>query len=227
MSLTLNIGHSPSKMVGMSDLTLYGDAAWESPWSFHAMVALEELKLRYKLVALTSPYPEEVKSQLRAYAYLPKTPCLVHGDFWLTESGAISEYLAEAFAPPQYPRIMPSSIEERARARQVMSWLRTSMMGLRADRPTSSVFKRPVTTPLSEKGRADADELTRIALQLIPAGSTSLFSEWSMADVDLALMLTRLVANSDPMPQQLVDYAMAQWGRQSVRKYLAYIPTIH
>jgi glutathione S-transferase len=100
-------------------------------------------------------------------------------------------------------------------------------MGLREDRPTSSVFLRPITTALTEKGKKDADEVTRIALDMIPEGRTTLFTEWSMADVDLALMLTRLIANSDPMPQRLIDYAMAQWGRQSVRKYLAYIPTIH
>jgi glutathione S-transferase len=211
----------------MSDLTLYGDASWQSPWVFHAMVALDELKLRYKLEALKFPIAEDTKTQLRAHAYLPKTPCLVHGSFWLTESSAISEYLAETFAPPDHPRIMPSSIEERARARQVMSWLRTSLMGLREDRPTSSVFLRPITTALTEKGKKDADEVTRVALDMIPEGRTTLFTEWSMADVDLALMLTRLIANSDPMPQRLIDYAMAQWGRQSVRKYLAYIPTIH
>jgi glutathione S-transferase len=211
----------------MSDLTLYGDARWESPWTFHAMVALDELGLKYKLEPLKFPIAEDIKTQLREHAYLPLTPCLVHRDFWLTESSAISEYLAETFAPPAYPRIMPASIEERARARQLMSSLRTSCMGLRADRSTASVFMRPVTNPLSEKGKKDADELIRLALAMIPEGRTTVCSEWSVADTDLALMLMRLVANSDPVPQRLVDYCMAQWGRQSVRKYLAYIPTSH
>lgn len=212
----------------MSDeLTLYGDASWQSPEVFHVMVALDELKLRYTLEPLRFPILDETRQRIEAGAYLGKTPCLVHGSFWLTESSAISEYLAETFAPPAYPRIMPASIEERARARQVMSWLRTSMMALREDRPTSSVFMRPITTPLGDKARADAAELERVALAMIPEGRTTVCSEFSMADVDLALMLTRLIANGDPMPQRLVDYAMAQWGRQSVRKYLAHIPTIH
>jgi glutathione S-transferase len=213
----------------MSDaaLKLYGDARWESPWVFHAMVALEELGLRYTLEPLRFPIADDIKAHLRANAYLPLTPCLAHGDFWVTESSAITEYLAETFPPPQYPRIMPSSAHERARARQVMSWLRTSLFALREDRPTSSVFLRPLTTPLTEKGRADAETLCATALQLIPEGRTSVCSEWSMADIDLALMLTRLIANSDPVPQRLLDYAMAQWGRTSVRKYLAHIPTMH
>lgn len=211
----------------MTDLTLYGDARWESPWTFHVMVALDELGIRYKLEPLTFPISDDIKAQLRANAFVPLTPCLAHGNFWLTESAAISEYLAETFAPPAHPRIMPGSVQERARARQAMSCLRTSFMGLRNDRPTSSVFMRPVTNPLSEKGRKDADELIAIALAMIPEGRTTVCSEWSVADTDLSLMLMRLVANSDPVPQRLVDYCMAQWGRQSVRKYLAYIPTTH
>lgn len=211
----------------MSELTLYGDASWQSPWVFHVMVALDELGLKYKLEALRFPIATEIKSELRLHALLGKTPCLVHGDYWLTESSAISEYLAESFAPPTYPRIMPASVEERARARQIMSWLRTSLMGLREDRPTSSVFMRPVTNPLGEKARQDAEELIRVAEQIIPTGQDHMFSTWSIADADLALMLMRLVANNDRVPQRLIDYAIAQWGRTSVRKYLAYIPTSH
>jgi glutathione S-transferase len=86
---------------------------------------------------------------------------------------------------------------------------------------------RPVTNPLSEKARQDAEELIGVADQLIPPGKAQMFTEWSIADVDLALMLMRLVANSDRVPQRLIDYSIAQWGRHSVRKYLAYIPTSH
>jgi len=211
----------------MSELTLYGDASWQSPWVFHAMVALEELNLKFKLDPLRFPIATEIKSQLRVHALLAKTPCLVHGEFWLTESAAISEYLSETFTPPAHPRILPATVEERARARQVMGWLRTSLFGLREDRPTSSVFMRPVTAPLSEKARQDAEELISVAEQLIPSGKTHMFSEWSIADADLALMLMRLDANNDRVPQRLIDYSIAQWGRHSVRKYLAYIPTSH
>ncbi len=107
-----------------------------------------------------------------------------------------------------------------------MSWLRTAMMGLRGDRPTSSVFRRPVTTPLSDKGKADAADLVRIASALLTGHDRPhLFSTWSIADADLALMLMRLVANSDQVPERVQEYALAQWGRASVRKYLGYIPT--
>src|SRR6185369_3524669 len=133
-------------------------------------------------------------------ALLGKVPCLIDGTFWLTESSAISEYLAERFAPPKHPRILPADLQQRARARQVMSWLRTSLMGLREDRPTSSVFMHPVTTPLSDKGKASTEELLGVTTKLLARGKNNLFDAWCVADADLALMLMRLIANNDPVP---------------------------
>lgn len=208
----------------MSELTLYADASWQSPWVFHVMVALEEMKLRYKVEPLKMPIAPELRAELQRHAALGKVPCLVDGEVWLTESAAISEYLAERF--PDQPKLMPTELVERARARQVMSWLRTSLFALREERPTSSVFMRPVSKPLSERARADALELVRVAEQLIEPGRTSICRQWCIADADLALALMRLLANSDSsMSQRLIDYALAQWGRTSIRKYLAYIPT--
>ena len=210
-----------------AEITLYADAAWESPWVFHAMVALDELKLKYTLDPIRRPIAPELKAELRKNALLPFVPALQHGDFWLTESATISEFLAEQYAPPQYARLYPADRFERARARQVMSWLRTAIMGLRNDRPTTSVFMRPVTNPLTEKGKADAEELIRVASDLVKPGKLSLASEWGIADADLCLALMRLIANNDPVPKHLVDYALATWGRKSVLKYLSYIPTTH
>jgi len=209
----------------MSELVLYGDASWQSPWVFHVMVALEELGERYRLEALTFPIAPEMRGELQRHAVLGKVPCLADGELWLTESSAISEYLADRFPPPAHPPILPASVVKRARARQVMSWLRTSLFALREERPTSSVFQRPVHTPLSDKARSDADELVRVTEQLLPDGAKTLFADWSVADADLALALMRLVANNDAVPPRVLDYALAQWSRASVRKFLAYMPT--
>jgi glutathione S-transferase len=204
------------------DLTLYGESTWVSPWVFHVMVALEEKRLPYKLELVPLPIPGDVKAKLQQSAVVGKVPILAHGELWITESLAISEYLAERFPAPDHPRLFPADLGERARARQVMSMLRTSLMALREDRPTASVFGRPVTTPMSDKGKADAAELVRIAEALVTPGKTTMFAEYCIADTDLALALMRLVANQDPVPQTLVDYARAQWGRKSVQKYVSY-----
>jgi glutathione S-transferase len=209
----------------MSDLTLYVESTWMSPWAFHALVALEEKQLPYELEVVPSPFTDEKRSELQAKAVLGKVPILRHGTTWISESLAISEYLAERFPFPDHPRLFPSDLAQRARARQVMSCLRTSLATLRADRPTSSVFGRPTTKPLSDKGQVEAAELIRMASALIEPGKLGLFGAWCIADADLALMLMRLVANADPVPPHVVDYVLAQWDRKSVRRYIAHLPT--
>jgi glutathione S-transferase len=209
-------------MAASTEMTLYGESQWVSPWVFHVLVALEELGKSYKLELLPLPIPAPLGANLSRKALLPKVPCLVHGDLWLTESSAITEYLAETFPTPH---LLPAEPMPRARARQVMSWLRTSLLPLRDERPTTSVFQRPVRTPLTEKAREHAAELVRVAEQLLPTGASHLFGAWSIADADLALALMRLIANEDPLPARLAEYALGQWARPSVRKYLSYVPT--
>jgi len=143
----------------------------------------------------------------------------------ITESLAISEYLAEAFPAPAHPRLFPQDLAERARARQLMMFLRTSLFALREARPTSSVFGRPHTKPMPDKARAEAAELERVALAVIGEDATSLFGRWCIADADLALALMRLVANQDPLDHRLVNYALAQFDRKSVHRFVAHLPT--
>ena len=204
----------------MSDLILYGDASWQSPWVFHAMVALEEKRLPYRLEVIPWPLAPEKKRELEALAVIGKVPVLAHGDVAFTESMAISEYLAEAFPYPSHPRIFPAAPGERARARQVMGYLRTDTFALREERATTTVFGQdpPATTALSAKARHAADELVMYAERWVRG--PWLFGEWCIADADLALALMRLVANGDACPPRLAGYARAVWARPSVQAFL-------
>ncbi len=207
------------------ELTLYAESTWMSPWVFHAMVALEEKRLPYKLEVVPLPIPPALKADLEKTSVLGTVPILVHGDAWITESLAISEYLAERFPTPAHPRLFPADLLQRARARQLMSWLRTSLSGLRADRPTTNVFGRPTVRAFSDHGKADATELLRVASALLQPGQRTLFDEWSIADADLALALMRLVGSNDPLPAHLTEYALAQWDRRSVKRFITHVPT--
>src|ERR1700760_523976 len=96
--------------VAVSDrpaLTLYTESTWTSPWVFHAMIALEEKQLPYKLAVVPMPMPADHKAELQAKAVLGTVPVLVHGETWIAESLAISEYLDEVFAAPAHPALMP------------------------------------------------------------------------------------------------------------------------
>ncbi len=202
-------------------LTLYAESGWVSPWVFHAMVALEEKGLPYTLTLWPLPIPDDGKATLRGLSGVGKVPILEHGEIAIGESAAISEYLAERFPTPGHPRIFPAALGERARARQVMSVLRTGLFALREQRPTTSVFGAPVSAPLSDAAQTQADELIRLATHALGDRAT-IASAWCIADADLALALMRLVKNGDPMPDHLRAYALAQWARPSIQVYLGH-----
>lgn len=206
-------------------LTLFAESSWMSPWVFHAMVALEEKLLPYKLEVLPLPLSDAVKRELQRRALVAKVPVLVHGDVWISESLAISEYLAETFPAPDHPQLFPANLAQRARARQIMSFLRTSLSMLREARPTSSVFGQPNPRPMSEKAREEAADLERIALAAVPDDRPWMFDTWCIADADLALALMRLIANQDPLDRRLVTYALAQFERKSVHRFVSHLPT--
>ena len=65
----------------MAELRLYADQTWESPWAFHAMVALEELGVPYTLDPIRRPIAKDIGDRFRERALIGKVPCLVDGDF--------------------------------------------------------------------------------------------------------------------------------------------------
>jgi len=116
--------------------------------------------------------------------------------------------------------VLPADLRDRARARQIMAWLRSDLSALREERPTSTIFWQPTQTPLSSAARLAAGKLVRVASAVVPEGRATLFEDFSVADADLALMLMRLVANHDEVPGPLRKYAEAVWQRPSVEAFV-------
>ena len=201
-------------------LTLHVDADLVSPWVFHAFVALEEKRLPFALQPEVLPILDGRRDELRERGLFAKVPILEHGQLWLGESLAISEYLAETFPYPTHPRLVPADLAERARARQLMSFLRTDLFALREERSSRTLFAQPATTPLSERGQADVAELLRVAARVVPPGRGSMFATWCIADADLALALMRLIANGHHVPADLDGYARAVWSRPSIQLFV-------
>ena len=197
---------------------LYVDRHWESPYAMSAFVALEEKGLPFEAKELALESKEQEKSDYQALT--SRIPCLVEDDFWLAESSAIAEYLEEAY--PGAPRIFPGGVKERAVCREVQAWLRSDLLPVRQERPTTSIFfpEHRAKAPLSSAARRSADRLVKAAERLVPPGKTTLFGSFCIADADLGLMLMRLHANGDPLPSGLAGYAEAQWQRASVKKWV-------
>jgi len=201
-------------------LTLYGETFWISPYVFSCFVALREKRLPFDVRELSLAAHEQRERGYRDRAFTGKVPALVHGDFWLTESSAIIEYVEDVFPAPSHPAVLPSEPLARARARQVMAWIRSDLMALREERPTTTMFYAKATTPLSSAGEAAAASLLHVAEALVPTTSPHLFGAWSIADADLSFMLHRLLLNDHPVPEHVAAYARAQWQRPSVQEYV-------
>lgn len=198
-------------------LTLYIDSNWVSPYAMWAYVALKEKRLPFALKTVDLAAKQHRETGYEHLTLTGKVPALVHGDFALAESSAIVEYLEDVFASPA---VYPANLQARARARQIQAWLRSDLAALREERPTTVIFRTPTDKPLSDAGRAAADRLVRVAASLLGEGAGQLFGDWCIADTELALTLNRLVANGDPVPENLVRYVQAQWARPSVQAWL-------
>ncbi|MFT3712547.1 MAG: glutathione transferase [Archangium sp.] len=200
-------------------LVLHVDANYESPWALCAFVALEEKKLAYSLKTHVLSKKETFSADFKARTH--RVPALQRGDFWLAESVAIAEYLAESFPFPNHPRLFPENLEERAACREVQHWLRTDVMALRQERPTTTLWFEQRLVKLTDAAKEAAKRLTDYASTLVKPGQSTLFAEWCIADVDLALALMRLHHNGDAIPEHLASYARANWERPSVKKWHA------
>lgn len=201
-------------------LVLYGETSWTSPYVYSSFVALKEKGLDFELKLLALAADEHRRAEYLDGSLTGRVPALRHGDFWLSESSAIDEYLEDAFPPPRHRRLYPESSRDRARARQIQAWLRSDLVPLREERPTTTIFYGEKAGPLGEAGQAAASRLLRMADLLVKEGATSLFGSFTVADADLALMLQRLVANKDPVPPKILAYAAAVWHRPSVREFV-------
>ena len=202
-----------------SALTLSVDSFWISPYAFSCYVALKEKALPFDVRAVSLPDKEHHRPEYQRQSLTGRVPMLQHGDFTLSESSAIVEYLDDAF--PGTPRALPTSVRERARARQIMAWVRSDLMPIREERPTTTLFYERATKPLSAAAQDAARRLIAFSQGVVPEGRTSLFgAPWSAADTDLAFMLQRLNLNGFELPPAVRRFAETQWQRPSMQDWV-------
>ena len=206
-------------MTSPANVTLYGETLWISPYVFSTFVALQEKGVPFDMVEVGLADGEHLQPAYRDRSITARVPALEHDGFCLAESSAIAEYLEEVFPSPGYARLLPESARDRARARQLMAWLRSDLGALREERSTVTMFYRFRLRSLGTAAARDVAKLVRVAEQLVPAGGGPLFGGWCLADSELAFMLHRLILNNDEVPARIRDYAQTQWARPSVRAF--------
>ncbi len=203
------------------DLVLYGNDTYTSPYVFSAFVTLKEKNVPFRLEVLSLEKKEHERSEYAGPSITGRVPALRHGDFWLAESSAIDEYVDEIFAPPAHPRLYPQDPRARARVRMIQAFVRSDLMPVREERPTSTFFQGEKPKPLTAAGKAAAARLVAIAERLLPEGAAFVAGSFTPADADLALMLQRIAYNGDPCPERLAKYANTVFARPSVRAWLS------
>jgi glutathione S-transferase len=199
-------------------MLLYADRELTSPYAMSVFVVLTEKRLPFEIRTLDLAACANNEPDYALISLTQRVPTLVDVDFALSESSAIAEYLEEVYPDPP---IFPADRRKRARAREVQAWLRSDFLPIRQERATPSIFYgKPTSAALSPAAQTAARRLCAAACELLGHGGENLFGQWSIADVDLALMLNRLILNGDEVPAVLVDYARTQWERPSVQQWV-------
>jgi glutathione S-transferase len=198
---------------------LYVESSWSSPWVCTVFVTLPEKAIPFTTGLSMLRKGAGLTDAMRDRTLTGAAPVLQHGSFWLAESLAIVEYLEELF--PQ-PPMLPVDVRDRARARQLMTWMRNDHEALRLERPSERIFYRgPDAAPLSPAARAIADDLVRVSLRLgVDARGAVFGGQFSVLDLELAFALMRLVATGHEVPEAVRAYAAAVWARPSGREFI-------
>ena len=128
-------------------MQLYGNTTWTSPYVLSCFVALREKGLAFDVRVVALDRSEQHDPAFARSSLTARVPMLVDGDLSLSESSAIVEYLEEAYPPPGHASVLPPGVRERARARQVMAWVRSDLGPIREERSTHTVFYEHTQAP--------------------------------------------------------------------------------
>jgi glutathione S-transferase len=98
-------------------MLLYADSKFTAPYAMSAFVALTEKQLSFEVRTLDLAVAANNDPEYARTSLTQRVPTLNDGDFALSESSAIAEYLNDAY--PDSP--FPADLHELARARQVQT----------------------------------------------------------------------------------------------------------
>ena len=192
--------------------------------TMRALWMLHELELPFDHKRITSRSGETLTAEYTALNPSQKIPTLQEGDFILSESAAIVNYLATQYgaaknlAPPVEPR-------QRARYDQ---WCFFCMMEL--DATTLYVIRRhenlhklygEAPHALTSARESFARQANAAAKRLADGGPYVMGSQFSGADILFTTCLTGAIRRNIELPQRLQDYLKITTARPAYQRALA------
>lgn len=196
-------------------ITLYYGSG--SPFAWRAQLALEHKALPYERKVLSFSAGDTRKPEFLALNPRHRVPVLVHDDFVLYESGAIVEYLDEAF-PGRGAPLFPGSPQDRATARRIILEVDNYL-----DEAGDGVWNQAFATAPEQRDRSVIDEGSRASAEEFALFTRYLRGEFlvgplSAADFALYPALAALRRCELKLPDfslaALLPEALAGWMRR-------------
>ncbi|MBL9014433.1 MAG: glutathione transferase [Myxococcales bacterium] len=194
-------------------LTLFVDGYFANPFDATCFITLTEKQLPFSFARALLRDGQGLPPGLATRTAISRVPALQHGDFVLTESLAIADYLEDTFPTPH---VFPVDPRGRARARQIMAWIRFDLRDLRWERPWWTTIYPATLAPLTPTARKEAQELVDVTGRLLAQGD---LDTWSIAHADLALTVSRIRDDDVPIPDRVRAFRDHVYARPSVRAY--------
>lgn len=162
-----------------------------------ARVVLAEKGVAYESVEV-NPFAAKVPAEYLALHPFCRVPTLVHGDFVLYETCAITRYVDEAF---EGPALQPRGVRARARMTQIISIIDSYGYVPMVRQVFSERVFGPSTGRTSDEVvvRQGLEKSLRVlaALEAIAGDTGPLTGDWSLADFHLAPMIAYFTAASE------------------------------
>lgn len=146
----------------MSNLILYSYFRSSASYRVRIALHLKKLNFEYRAIHLLKSGGEQNSAEYKKLNPLSQVPCLVHGEFSLTQSVAIIDYLDSVFPNP---KLFPQNPMARARCLELIELINSGIQPL---------HNLSVLQELNKRYQADQNEQFNWASHFITKGLTAL-----------------------------------------------------
>src|SRR3954452_3701568 len=105
---------TPTTTTPPAPLVLHGNAMWTSPYVLSCFVGLTEKQLPFEVRGVALHEGAQRSPAYVGTSFTARVPALTDGDFSLSESSAIIEYLEDKWPPPAHAALLPQDLQQRA-----------------------------------------------------------------------------------------------------------------